>query len=88
MLPMQPLLLDASDVRAAFELRDGRCEKQRAFLERHGLLATAHALAHDADAVSGVRGRRERRRDQILHRGRWQFGLRDEILRPWDGGGA
>jgi CRISPR system Cascade subunit CasD len=88
MLPMQPLVLDASDVRAAFEMRDERCEKQRAFLERYGLLATAHAIAHDADAVSGVRGRRERRRDQILHRGRLQFGLRDEVLRPWDGGGV
>jgi hypothetical protein len=82
---MQPFVLEASDVREAFAIRDGKCEKQRTFLETHGLLATPHALAVDADAVSDIGGRRERRRDRILNRGRWQFALRDEILRPWDG---
>src|ERR1700730_11790124 len=53
MLPMQPLVLEASNFRAAFEMRDERCERQRTFLERHGLLATGHALAHDADVVWG-----------------------------------
>lgn len=86
MLPMQPLVLEAGNVREAFAQRDTMCESQRAFLEHYGLFARPHALALDADAAEAMQGRRERRRDQILDRTRWQFGLRDEILCPWEGG--
>jgi hypothetical protein len=58
------------------------------FYRRTGLLATPHALALDADGADSLQGRRERHRDQILSRGRWQFGLRDEIVHSWKGGVA
>ena len=88
MLPMQPLVFEAADVREAFAQRDALSESQSAFLESYGLLAAPHTLALDSEAAEGMQGRRERRRDQILNRGRWQFGLRDEILRPWNGDAA
>ncbi len=88
MLPMQPVVLSAGDVREAFEQRDAIFESLSAFLEKYGLLAAPHTLALDADAAEDVQGRRERRRDQILNRGRWQFGLRDEIIRRWEGDAA
>jgi CRISPR system Cascade subunit CasD len=91
MLPMQPLIMQAANVREAFARRDAMCESQRAFLRSYGLLAMPHALAVDAvaaDATGATLGRRERRRDQILSRGRWQFGLRDEIVGSWTGGAA
>jgi CRISPR system Cascade subunit CasD len=84
-LPMQPLIVEAVGIREAFAQRDAACEKQRAFLECHGLLATPHWLALDADAAQTIPGRRERKRDQVLDRSRWQFVLRDEILCPWHG---
>lgn len=88
MLPMRPVVLEADSIREAFEQRDAIPESQRAFLERYDLLAKPNMFALDADADEVMQGRRERRRDQILNRGRWQFGLRDEILRPWEGGAA
>jgi CRISPR system Cascade subunit CasD len=86
MLPMYPLVVEADDVREAFTQRDATCERQRAFLRRHGLLATPYMLALDGDAGGIMQGRRERRRDQILSRNRWQFMLRDEILCSWEEG--
>ncbi len=83
MLPMQPLVLEASDVREAFAQRDVLCEKQKVFLKECNLFAEPNALALDADAGEEMGDRRERRRDQILNRSRWHFALRDEILRPW-----
>jgi CRISPR system Cascade subunit CasD len=88
MLPMQPLVVEASDVQGAFAQRDEMCEKQKAFLKEHNLVAEPYALALDADAGGEMGDRRERRRDQILNRSRWQFALRDEILRLWPGGAA
>src|ERR1700738_2105399 len=88
MLPMQPLIVEADDIREAFAHRDVMCERQRAFLQRHGLLAAPHALALDGDASGARQGRRERRRDQVLSRNRWQFMLRDEILCSWEEGTA
>jgi CRISPR system Cascade subunit CasD len=91
MLPMQPLVIEAANVREAFGRRDTMCQSQRDFLQSRGLIATPHELAVDADAPDDARevpGRRERRRDQILSRGRWQFGLRDEIVGSWTGGSA
>src|ERR1700730_14559874 len=86
MLPMQPLLTEAANVREAFEQRDAICDRQRAFLQSYGLFAAPDALALDADAADVMPGRRERRRDQTLSRRRWQFGPRDEILHSWKGG--
>ncbi len=88
MLPMQPLILDANSVRDAFILRDGICENQNVFLKQYGLFAQPHALAVDADADEATGDRRERRRDQILNRSHWQFGLRDELVCGWEGGAA
>src|SRR5262249_28468964 len=89
MLPMRPLVLEAAHGRGAFEQRDAATVHERAFLESRGLLATPSSLAVDAAADEpkhGGRTRRERKRDQIVDRRRWQFTLRDEILGPWDGG--
>ena len=58
------------------------------FLFRRSLLAAPHALALDGDASGARQGRRERRRDQVLSRNRWQFMLRDEILCSWEEGTA
>jgi CRISPR system Cascade subunit CasD len=91
MLPMQPLVLEVANVKEAFEQRDAMCERQRAFLQCHGLVATPCSLALDADATDAADaapGRHERRRDQVLNRCRWQFGVRDEITGPWTGGAA
>ena len=88
MLPMRPIVLEASDVQEAFAQRDAMCEKQKAFLKEYNLIAEPYALALDADTGEEMGDRRERRRDQILNRSRWQFALRDEILRPWPQGGA
>jgi CRISPR system Cascade subunit CasD len=89
MLPMQPLIIEADHVREAFEQRDAICESQLAFLQRYGLFAMPHALALDAESAdAATTGRRERHRDQILSRRRWQFRLRDEIASPWTGGAA
>jgi len=88
MLPMQPLVLEASNVQEAFAKRDAMCEKQKAFLIQYSLVADPYAVAIDADGAGEMGDRRERRRYQILNRRRWQFALRDEILRPWPGGAA
>jgi CRISPR system Cascade subunit CasD len=87
MLPMQPLVVEAENVIDAFARRDAACEKQKAFLKEHNLFAEPYALALDADADADekIDGRRERRRDQVLNRSRWQFALRDEILHSWEG---
>ena len=89
MLPMQPLVLEAADVRSAFARRDAVSTQERKFLESHGLMALPRSLALDADAATSMHvecTRRERKRDQILNRHRWQFALRDETVGPWDGG--
>lgn len=88
MLPMRPLIFDVDNVRAAFMQRDRMYENQSVFLKQYGFFAEPHALAVDADANEVVGDRRERRRDQILNRSRWQFGLRDECVCAWEGGGA
>lgn len=88
MLPMQPLVLEASDVQRAFEQRDAACIQQMEFLKKYNLWAEPCALAVDADAGEQIGDRRERRRDQVLSRAGWHFALRDEILRPWAGGQA
>jgi CRISPR system Cascade subunit CasD len=66
MLPMQPLVLEASNVQGAFAQRDAMCEKQKTFLKEYNLVAEPYALALDADAGGEMGDRRERQRDQIL----------------------
>lgn len=87
MLPMRPLILDANNLRDAFVQRDEMPEELNRFLKDYGLSTNPHSLA--CDAYDGATGdRRERRRDEILDRSRWQFGLRDEIIARWEGGAA
>ncbi len=90
MLPMRPRIVEAGTIREAFVKRDeGVSERERKFLEKQGLLTKPAALAADADAEMAAEGsRRERRRDAILDRCRWQFGLRDETVSPWKGDAA
>src|SRR5262249_29867977 len=88
MLPMHPLVLHGSDVRDAFVQRDRLCRNHQDFLAKHHLMAEPSSLALDGDAGGKAGDRRERRRDQILKRSRWQFALRDEIVRPWLRGSA
>lgn len=83
MLPMWPLVVEAEDVMQAFANRDAACKEQNDFRIRFRLGAAEHAIAFDAEAVNGLRvsnSRREQRRDRILSRVHWQFGLRDEIV--------
>jgi CRISPR system Cascade subunit CasD len=86
MLPMLPLIFDAANVREAFIQRDRTCESQKKFLQNYNLAAVPRMLALDADAGEEAGHRRERHRDEILDRSRWQFGMRDELVRSWDGG--
>ncbi len=88
MLPMLPLIVEALNVRDAFIHRDGTCESQRKFIQNYHLAAEPRMLALDADADEGIGDRRECRRDDLLDRSRWQFGLRDELVRAWNGGAA
>lgn len=90
MLPMQPLIVEAGDVHQALERRDAiaMSEAKKDFLSRYGLLGEPRGLALDAEAAADMPGRRERRRDEVLDRSRWQFGLRDELVRAWNGGAA
>ncbi len=88
MLPMRPLIIEAVNVRDAFIQRDGTCESQRTFLQDYHLAAEPRMLALDADADEETGHHRERRRDEIIDRSRWQFGMRDELVCAWDGGAA
>lgn len=85
MLPMRPHIVAAETLRQAFVERDEAVSKEeRKFLENYGLLANPVALAADADAELAAEGSRcERRRDAVLDRRRWQFGLRDETVAAW-----
>lgn len=85
MLPMYPLLIETHTVEEAFIERDRQCERQKAFLKSCGLIALPNRLAMDADAPEVAGDRTERRRDQVIARTRWQFGLRDEVVRLWKG---
>jgi hypothetical protein len=57
-----------------------------AFRLEHRLEARPHTVALDAEAwTSANRARLEKRRDALIDRGRWQFGLREEAVVGWKG---
>lgn len=78
-LPPGPVVVDAPDVLAAMEQRKVPVPEQTM---RRGLKAHPSMLATDLDGVpSGIVPRwREARRDSIISRDRWQFGLRQEAI--------
>ena len=78
-LPPGPVVVDAPDVLAAMERRDPPLPEQAV---RLGLRAHPSTLATDHDGVpAGIEPRwRETRRDSIVSRDRWQFGLRQEAI--------
>lgn len=77
-LPVAPQLVEADHILAAFAAREPAWPEQRL---AQILRASPGDVATDEDGASGNHAkRRERRRDAIVHRGRWQFGLRDELV--------
>lgn len=86
MLPTNPRIIPADDVHQAFVQYDAMLQSKRVFLEKYGLTTTPRMLAIDTDAARNMEGRRERRRDEVLARERWQFGLREEFVSSWERG--
>lgn len=84
MLPMDPRIVEAEDVFEAFAGRDALIAADpriSEFLRRRGLEPRARTVALDAEArASAGAARIEKRRDALLNRGRWQFGLREEAV--------
>ena len=84
MLPMDPRIVEAEDVFEAFVRRDALIAADpriSAFIRRRHLEPHAHTIALDAEArASASPAQIERRRDALLDRGRWQFGLREEAV--------
>jgi len=86
MLPMFPRVVEASDVKAALIARDELMADIYARLEAYRLKPTKLvSLTIDADAEELHGQRREHRRDAIVNRQKWQFGLREEALVSWEG---
>ena len=80
-LPLAPLLVEAADPVAALQVRaEAASPPERSV--RNWLGARAGTVALDLDGLpSQATARRiEQRRDQPVHRGRWQFALRDEAV--------
>jgi CRISPR system Cascade subunit CasD len=87
MLPMDPRIVEADDVFEAFARRDALIagdSRIAEFLRQRHLDPRPHTVFLDAEA-RGDRGpaRIEKRRDALLDRGRWQFGLREEAVVAW-----
>ena len=63
--------------------------RRSGFSEANGVRLPSHAMWHIDRAAWPLldHGRLEKRRDAIIHRGRWQFGLRDELRMDWPGDG-
>ncbi|MCS6878419.1 MAG: type I-E CRISPR-associated protein Cas5/CasD [Geminicoccaceae bacterium] len=85
-LPPSPLVIESPDLAAAFEEYDRRLpdfvRRLRARVCRPRSLGRLHLDAEDA-ALAGEAFRSlriERRRDRLLSRRRWQFGLRAELV--------
>jgi CRISPR system Cascade subunit CasD len=88
MLPMAPRIFDAATLEDAFKAHDAASKNEAKFRETHRLAATPDQLAIEAKDKQGRAGRIEKRRDTILSRKRWQFGLREEFVGRLDRGGA
>jgi CRISPR system Cascade subunit CasD len=88
-LPMAPRVVEATDAMEAFRLNDGaENEKVRLFRSERRAASKPRYVAIDRAAWPLLdHGRLEKRRDAIIHRGRWQFGLRDELRMDWPGDG-
>jgi CRISPR system Cascade subunit CasD len=79
-LPLDPLVLEASDPAAALAARAAAAKPPEQRL-RHVLRARPGMVAIDADAAAGLDvARIEHRRDQPVSRRRWQFALREEAI--------
>ncbi|HZS71063.1 MAG TPA: type I-E CRISPR-associated protein Cas5/CasD [Candidatus Acidoferrum sp.] len=89
-LPMAPRLVEAEDPLEAFQTIDsGEPDERKEFRKSRGIAAKPIRVALDAAArpsATGVDMRIEKRRDSLIHRGRWQFGLREEVIIPLPGG--
>jgi len=87
-LPMAPCVVEASDVFDAFRRRDADDSESIArFRGARRAASQPRYVAMDAAAGEPLRsGRLEKRRDALIHRGRWQFGLREELRVEWPGG--
>jgi len=88
MLPMAPRVVEAPDPFAAFRAYDdGESEEKEEFRKKRRMAAKPIRIALDAAAVPAERKTQlEKRRDAVIHRGRWQFGLREEAIVPLTGG--
>lgn len=87
MLPMDPRIVEADDAFDAFARRDALIAADAGisnFLRERQLEPHPHTVALDAEArPSSDPARIEKRRDALLDRGRWQFGLREEAVIAW-----
>lgn len=88
MLPMAPRIVEAGEPLEALRVHDGEeSEAAKSFREKRPAVAKARYFALDAAAKpASNQGRLEKRRDAVIHRGRWQFGLREEAIVPLTGG--
>jgi CRISPR system Cascade subunit CasD len=80
-LPMAPITLQADTLQAAFAARDAQMSRPERDMMPPGN-ATIWA-DHDAEKFGLQAGHTEQRRDELASRGRWQFGLRTELVAAW-----
>ncbi len=79
-LPLGPLLIEATHVANAFAIRVEQASEPERQLRRR-LQVKSGEIAVDMDHPDmGHVTRVETRRDAVAHRGRWQFGLRQEAI--------
>jgi CRISPR system Cascade subunit CasD len=80
-LPLAPRILTAADVAEAFAAYDACASDAERSLRQSWRGNRSLSIACDPEiAPDRVPARHEHRRDFPLHRGRWQFGLREEII--------
>jgi CRISPR system Cascade subunit CasD len=88
MLPMAPFIVEALEPFEAFRAYDREeSESVRKFRQGARVDVKPRRIAVDAVAArladAGWDMRIEKRRDAVIHRGRWQFGLREEAVIEW-----
>ena len=85
-LPLNPAVIEAESFLDALDARVPTVV-ERDVLESVGATGAAATVACDVDAPGLPKDfRRERRRDAVASRPRWQFGDRDEAVFRWTGG--
>jgi CRISPR system Cascade subunit CasD len=87
MLPLAPKLIEAATVVDAFEAHDAASKEEQSFRKMFLLATAPDTIWLDATGMkdSGLppnAGHIEKRRDAIISRKRWQFGLREEMSIP------